>query len=887
MIRVGSALAVALAIGCGGKHPEPSPVQPAPLPVAEEESDPDPPPVGRLGDLVVPRRGAVDIAIDPRADRFSGRVEYDIEIARPVSAIWLNAAELRLGRAELIEPRGRTRELTWLGAPRGQPELVGLGIGRKVGPGRARLRITFEGQLGEHSGLFHQQLAGQWYAYTDFEPTDARSALPTFDDPKFKVRWQVSLRVPATMAAFSNTPPVRERKLEGGTKRIEFAETRPIASYVLAFAVGPFEVASAPGRTSVPVRVIVPRGLVGHSKAALASAARLLALAEEYMGTKSPYPKLDFIAVPEFNGAMENPGLITVAAGILLVDPREPPGGEHTDHIDLLDGVLAHEIAHYWFGDLATMRYWDELWLNEGLATWMSDWMVIALDRARAGTVIEIVDKSRAIRLDRRAVPRRVRASVRTAEEIGEQFSPTGYKKGGAIAAMFEAFVGTEANRTALRAYVNAHADGNVTSADIAKAWSSAAGRDLGPAVRSFVDQPGIPVVAASLECKPGTAPRVALRQEPYRSPLAATAPTTRWQIPICVAWQGGKAPACTLLDRDAGAIDLPGAACPAWIHPNPGERGYYLYTLPPDQLRALVAKGALTPREQAGLADDLDVLLRSGQVAFPVALDAMSALAVGGDPLTAHRILDTLELVAQSVVEPKSRKRFAALLALYAPLLRTVGVAGVASDSELTNALRRQLVSLAAREGNDTAVQKQALKKLDEWLKQPPGKRDAAVDSDLLTLAAAPVGGAPLYERVLQLNDGRFQPALAAFRQPALLERTLAAIRDDKLPAPLSIELLARLVADSATQPHALSVALARFGDLAGRIADTDRPATARVFAGVCRAESRPAVASALKALADKQGNLPPVATFTLETIDECIAFRRLHQAAAAAYLK
>ncbi|HTM20819.1 MAG TPA: M1 family metallopeptidase, partial [Kofleriaceae bacterium] len=379
---------MALAIGCGGRHPEPAPVQPAPLPVAEEESDPDPPPAGRLGDLVVPRRGAVDIAVDPRADRFSGRVEYDIEIARPVSAIWLNAANLRLGRAELIEPRGRTRALTWLGAQRGQPELVGLGIGRKVGPGRARLRITYEGQIGEHSGLFHQQLAGQWYAYTDFEPTDARSALPAFDDPKFKVKWQVSLRVPASMAAFSNTPAVRERTLENGSKRIEFAETRPIASYVLSFAVGPFEVASAPGRTSVPVRVIVPRGLIGQTRAALSSAPRLLALAEDYMGTRSPYPKLDLIAVPEFNGAMENPGLITVAAGILLVDPHEPPGREHGERIDLLDGVLAHEIAHYWFGDLATMRYWDELWLNEGLATWMSDWMVIALDRARAGSVV-------------------------------------------------------------------------------------------------------------------------------------------------------------------------------------------------------------------------------------------------------------------------------------------------------------------------------------------------------------------------------------------------------------------------------------------------------------------------------------------------------------------
>jgi hypothetical protein len=299
------------------------------------------------------------------------------------------------------------------------------------------------------------------------------------------------------------------------------------------------------------------------------------------------------------------------------------------------------------------------------------------------------------------------------------------------------------------------------------------------------------------------------------------------------------------------------------------------------------VSKARLTAREQAGLADDLDTLLRSGQIGFADALDALAILAASKDAITAGRSLETLELIARSVVEPKSRKRFAALLAPYAPLLRTIGVAGSATDGEVTMAVRRVLVALAAREANDTAVQKQALKKLDEWLKQPSGRRDAAVDSDLLTLAAAPAGGAGLYERILSLNDGRFQPALAYFRQPPLLARTLTAIRDDKIPVPTAIDLLARLVADTASQAQALPVALARFGELAGRLADTDRPAAARVFAGVCRAESRPAVASALKVLADKQGALPPAALFVLEAVDECIAFRRLHQAAAAAYLR
>ena len=880
-------VALGLALGCGSGRPEPGRVEPAPLPVAEEESDPDPPPSGRLSDAVVPRRGALEITLDPWTDRFSGQVEYEIDITRPVSAIWLNAAGLRLGRADLIDARG-ARLLQWLGTARGRPELVGLDIGRKVGPGRARLRIQYDGPIRDRSGLFRQRLSGQWYAYTDFEPTDARSALPAFDDPKFKVRWQVTLRVPSTLAAFSNTAPVRE-ETSGATKRVEFAETRPLPSYLLAFAAGPFEVAPAAVKSSVPVRVIVPRGLVGQARDAVAVAPRLLAAAEEYIGARSPYDKLDFIAVPEFNGAMENPGLITVAAGILLIDPGQSTGEDRRERLDLLHGVLAHEIAHYWFGDLVTMRYWNELWLNEGLATWMSDWMVVSLDpTARAGTVVDIVDKARAIRLDRRAAAPIMRVTPKTPEDIGVQFGAQTYRKGGAIAAMFEALVGREKNRVAMRRYIADHADGSVTAGDIAKAWSGAAGRDLGPAVRSFIDQPGIPVVSAALECKSGERPTVALRQEAYRAPLAARAPATRWQVPVCVGYAGGRAPVCTLLDAQTRSLELPSASCPAWIHPNPGERGYYLYTLPAEQLRALAQKAGLTPREQAGLADDIDVLLRSGQLPLATGLDTLGLLAAGTDRLTAGRTLDTFQLVSRAVVEPRARKRFAALLSPYAALVRQLGLVGSADDGDLTGEVRRSVVTTAARDGGDAALQKQALRRLEDWLKQPPADRDKAVDSELLTAAAAPLGGAALYDRILALNDGRAQPALAAFRQPALVERTLAGIAQDKVVPTVAIELLARLVTDPVTQPQALPVALARYGDLAGRLADTDRPTSARVFAGVCRAESRaPVVAALTAALGDEKGALPPAAAFIVEVMDECIAFRRLHQAAAAAAFK
>src|SRR5690606_7143933 len=242
---------------------------------------------------------------------FSGRIEIELDIARPVAAIWLHARDLEIADASLAVAGGALG-LTRLEPPAHAPELLGLAIDRQVGPGRARLRIDYRGRLGEQTGLFRQRLDGQWYAYTDFEPVDARAAMPCFDDPRFKIPWQVTLHVPDGHIALSNTAPVREAR-RGELRGVGFAGTAPRPCYLVAFAVGPFEVAPAPAGSSIPIRVITPRGRAGQARHALEAAPALLALAEEYMGGAVPWPKLDFIAVPVFNGAMENPGLITVS----------------------------------------------------------------------------------------------------------------------------------------------------------------------------------------------------------------------------------------------------------------------------------------------------------------------------------------------------------------------------------------------------------------------------------------------------------------------------------------------------------------------------------------------------------------------------------------------
>jgi hypothetical protein len=351
----------------------------------------------------------------------------------------------------------------------------------------------------------------------------------------------------------------------------------------------------------------------------------------------------------------------------------------------------------------------------------------------------------------------------------------------------------------------------------------------------------------------------------------------------VCVGYEGGKQPVCTLLEK-ASEVEVPG--CPGWIHPNPGEAGYYLYSLPAEQLEALAGKARLSPREQAGLVDDIDALLRSGQMPLADGLDAIAALARSRDRLTAGRSMEILALVSRSVVEPPGRRRFAALVATWGPLARELGITHAASDGGLTGGLRAALVPFVARDGGEVSLQKQALRRLDDWLTAGRSAPQGA-ELEILTRIAAPAGGAALFDRLVADRSGRITAGLAHFRQAPLVARMLAAVSGDDIGPPEAIDLLARLIADAVAQEQAIPVALGKWEELAGRLADTDRPRAARVFAGVCRAAERDKVAALFEKVLTREGVLLPHARAVLDEIDDCVAFRRHHQAAAAAYFK
>ncbi len=338
---------------------------------AQTASNAPVPPALRLPDGARPLRYALTLTVVPGQDKARGEIAIDIELAREHAVLWLNADALTVTNAAVAGRNSPIRVLS------GHEHFVGFAFDPPLPAGRHRLALSYEAEQSRNStrGIFALQDAGAWYAMTHFEPTSARRAFPCFDEPSFKVPWQLTLRVPRDAVAFSNTFGVDEPDDEAGMKRVRFRETRPLPSYLVAFAVGPWETVNLRrvGTRPTPMRVIVPKGRRADASFAAGAYPPIFELTERWFGIEHPYEKLDHIAIPLTVGfAMENAGLITYGAPTLLAKPgATSPRFRHG-----AANIGAHEIAHQWFGNLVSPMWWDDLWLNEAFATWFAEKIV-------------------------------------------------------------------------------------------------------------------------------------------------------------------------------------------------------------------------------------------------------------------------------------------------------------------------------------------------------------------------------------------------------------------------------------------------------------------------------------------------------------------------------
>ena len=628
------ALLVSLITACG-ESTEPSIITDTNTVSAMALPLPEQPPSARLPEGVSPGHYKLQLTIDPRESTFSGTAEIDVVLAGSTDFFWMHGNELKVTSARALLTTGETVDLQWQQAP--ETGVAKVTAAQVLPAGKLLLQIEYSAPFNTSlEGLHTVTDGGKAYAFTQFEATSARLAFPSFDEPGFKVPFDIELTIPTEYSGISNTPIASKSAAQEGYKTLTFATTKPLPTYLVAFAVGPFDVvewepvpASALRSEPLPLRGITAAGKGDEIHFALKNTAAIILEMEDYFDTPYPYAKLDIIAVPDFsNGAMENAGAITYREELILLDEKASVGQKRT-----FFGVHAHEIAHQWFGNLVTPVWWEDIWLNESFATWNSS---IILDRMFPDEKYRDALQngvSRVMPNDSLASARQIREPITRHADIGSAFNGITYQKGAGVLSMFESFLGRGNFRDGIRHYMKIHAFGNTSAEDfigaIADANPQVSGEDLREAFRTFIEQPGLPFISTQLSCTDSGA-SLAVSQQRYLPTGSTGSSEQTWVIPACVTlYEGGESSSqCFLLKDASETITLNTERCPDALLPNTGGTSYYRWSLPSQQWAALLASfDQLSITEQISVASSLSAALNNASMTIEEYLQAVPAI--------------------------------------------------------------------------------------------------------------------------------------------------------------------------------------------------------------------------------------------------------------------
>ncbi len=730
----------------------------------------------RLTRTVEPVAQAVDLDLDPARDDFTGRVRVNLVVHEAVTSFRLHALEPVITAAMLTDTAGRGVPLAHAVT---EPEqgLVTLTAPAPLAPGAYVLELAFTNRFNRAGlGLYKTVSRGDAYLFTQFEDRYARKAFPCWDEPSFKIPWQLTVTVPAGLEVVSNYPAAQESR-SGGKKTVAFGRTPPMPAYLVALAVGPLEYVPVPG-LPVPGRIITPRGQTALAAEAARLSPALFSRLETYFGIPYPYAKLDLVAVPEYVfGAMENAGLITFVDSLLLVDPAHPPFSARRRLAD----VIAHETAHMWFGDLVTMAWWDDLWLNESFADWICIKVTAEAYPEFRLDLQQVTDSQVAMRSDAQPSVLTVRRHITGADDPEQFVDELTYNKGKAVLGMVENWIGPETFRAAMRAYFLQHRWGNTTSADLWAAFDQASGKDISALLTTFIEQPGIPVVDFTLTA----GGKLHLAQRRFAN-LGVQPAAKLWQVPVTFRWsaRGQVHRERVLLSAPEQDVEIPGIAGADWIYPNAGEYGYYRWTLPAGLNARLATRAAtvLSPGERLGLLDNVSALLDAGLVTGGDFLAYLAAFAGDAEPEVTQKVIAGLEKVRETFILPGQEAKFHAFVrALLQPALARIGLKPAPGEPEYFAPLRNQLYEQLGREPADPAVIAAADAFSRQYLDDP-----AALDASLAGAAldvSAYHGDAALFDRMCAALERNASPsaranliiALGGFHDPVQLDRALA----------------------------------------------------------------------------------------------------------------
>ncbi len=779
-----------------------APTQTGPVATAPDE----PRPALRLPSDVHPTAEAIELTIRPDQDRFSGRVDVDVTLDRSRRSIWLHARGLHVSSASVTPEGGAAIPAQW--TDEDDRGLGRLALASDAPAGHVRIHAEYDAPfVSGNQGLFKVTEAGVPYAFTQFEPTDARRAFPCFDEPGFKIPFTATLVVRDGDQAITNTPEAGREPAGQGLVRVRFGTTKPLPSYLVAFAVGPLDVVKAADvppngvRTRpLPLRGVATKGRGPELAYALAHAGEILSALETYFGIEFPYEKMDILAVPEMSGAMENAGAVTFDEPLLLLDPNTAPIWQRSAYAE----VVAHEFSHQWFGDLVTMAWWDDTWLNESFAEWMGYKMSQQWDPSLQGDLELANATQNAIGTDSLVSARQIHQPIAASDDIENSFDDITYQKGGSVIAMFERWLGPDVFQKGVRQHLSQHRFGNATADDFLAALSNAAGRDVGSAFRTFLDQPGVPFVEAELRCPGGAQPHVHLKQSRFLPRGSSGEATRTWQVPVCMKYpvaaghEAQTKETCTLLSAGETDVALDATTCPAWIFPNAHGTGYYRFALSSADLANVRSKAlpSLDARERIAFGNSLRAAFNHGSTPFGEVLMAAEPLATDTDPRVASEPGGFVGMAHEWLATDPLRPRvetFARRLA-QGPFAK-LGWTKHKGETPGTMQLRSEMLGFLVDTGHDPALRAEAKRRAAAYIGY---RKDGAIHQDVVdenlagsALWVAGQDADPAFFDALltvftkQTDDvmrGRLLGAISAARDPKLAARARDLVLDDRL---------------------------------------------------------------------------------------------------------
>ncbi|MFT3839671.1 MAG: M1 family metallopeptidase [Myxococcaceae bacterium] len=769
---------------CATTAPAPATAAADPAPAAAAPKEKPKPPALRLPGDVWPNSYALELTVLPEEPHFSGKITIEATVKQETAVVWLNSTGLQIKVARLGGQQAAVLD--------GGEDFIGLQPATPLKPGTVRIEVEYSGAIDHEKsrGLYAEKEGADTYAYTFFEPIDARRTFPCFDEPSAKVPWKLTLHVKKEHLALANAPIELEAGEPNGMKEVQFQQTPPLPSYLVAFVVGPFELIDGGAVSGVPIHFIIPKGRAPELSWAKEITPKSVKALIDWFGSGYPYKKLDVAVVPRFWGTMEHPGIVAMGQPLSLIRPEQETRERKQRYLL----ILSHELAHYWFGDWVTTAWWNDTWLNEALGEWV-DLPITDTAMPSWGVMEERTEIARAaMNADELPSTQAIRQPVETKEAIAASFDgDITYAKGATVLRMYESLAGPQKFQAFIRRYLQAHQNANATADDFLAAMKTDLGDQVSDGFRSFITQPGVPLVTGELDCSGKPLLRLKQRRSLPQGVAEPGAPLA-WPVPVCVRTFDGKKSerTCTTLSSKPGdvtSLELPGAKCPSWVMLNDGAWGYYRSAVDLKLLRALFTKGSTEAKqvqpsvsERKMLLSDVRSAVRRGDVGVVDALELAPLAAADPSDRVAIDALELGALRTDVLDDDWFAKAKKYQLKTFGPLAKRLGWKRGADDTDDKHRLRQRAL-WAALYAKDPALLAEGAKLAAAWLKDP---KTAGIDDELVPLAlfaAAQSGGPALYDQLREAakhavdreHTQRLLVALGWFEDPKLVERSLA----------------------------------------------------------------------------------------------------------------